>query len=437
MVTVNSSRIKNNQDKQSNREGNRDLKKWIIISTIIVVIGGASAWFFLHKTDKTQGVVATSQTTTVQQGKLEVAVSGSGSVTANTDQDVTAKDTILIVDTISVAAGDTVKKGDTLVTFKNGAVVTAPYDGEIQSVSVKKGGKASQGTILLRMKDADGYTSPVTRGNNSANSDKASGGNGLTADSVSVKEGDVVEAGATLVTFTDGSILQAPVTGTITSLSVASGDSVQAADPIAHITNYNALQTTISVDELDVPKVKEGQAVKITASAFGDETFSGKVTNVAAKGTADKGVSTFDVTVQIEDPKNMKIGMSTEASISIESKEGALYVPVEAVHTNGNEKYVLVPTSSDDVAQSTKKVTVETGISNDTHVEITKGLAKGDTVQIPRVQSKGNSSQGPMMMPGGNSQGGFGGGNFQGRPGGEFGGRSNGGAPAGGGQGGR
>ncbi|WP_324657151.1 biotin/lipoyl-containing protein [Bacillus cereus] len=129
------------------------MKKWIIISTIIVVIGGVSAWFFLHKTDKTQGqgVMAASQKTTVHQGKLEVAVSGSGSVTANTDQDVTAKDTVLIVDSISVAAGDTVKKGDTLVTFKNGAVVTAPYDGEIQSVSAKKGGKASQGTILLRM----------------------------------------------------------------------------------------------------------------------------------------------------------------------------------------------------------------------------------------------------------------------------------------------
>ncbi|MGE7872892.1 efflux RND transporter periplasmic adaptor subunit [Bacillus paramycoides] len=411
------------------------MKKWIIISTIIVVIGGVSAWFFLHKTDKTQGVMAASQTTTVQKGKLEVAVSGSGSVTANTDQDVTAKDTILIVDSISVAAGDTVKKGDTLVTFKNGAVVAAPYDGEIKSVSAKKGGKASQGTVLLRMEDANGYTSPVTRGNNSVSSDKASGGSGLTADSVSVKEGDVVDAGATLVTFTDGSILQAPVTGTITSLSVASGDSVQVSDPVAHITNYNALQTTISVDELDVPKVKEGQAVKITASAFGDETFSGKVTNVATKGTSEKGVSTFDVTVQIEDPKNMKIGMSTEASISIESKEDALYVPVEAVYTNGNEKYVLIPTSSDDSTQSTKKVKVETGISNDTYVEITKGLAKGDTVQIPRVQSKGKSSQGPMMMPGGNSQGGFGG-NFQGRPGGEFGGKSSGRAPSGGGQGG-
>ena len=102
------------------------------------------------------------------------------------------------------------------------------------------------------MEDEDGVYSPVTRGDSGESSENLSGGSSLTADTVSVKEGDVVKAGATLVTFTDGSILQAPVAGTITSLSVASGDSVQISEPVAHITNYSALQTTISVDELDI-----------------------------------------------------------------------------------------------------------------------------------------------------------------------------------------
>jgi len=413
------------------------LKKWIIISTVIVVIGGASAWFFLGKTDKTQNVAAEVQTTTVQKGKLEVAVSGSGSVTAVTDQDVTAENTVLIVDSVSVESGDTVDKGDTLVTFKNGDVVTASYDGEIKSVNVSSGSKASQGTILLRMEDEDEYTSPVTRGNSGGSSKSLGDGSSLTADTVSVKEGDVVEAGETLVTFADGSILQAPVTGTITSLSVASGDSVPTSEPVAHITNYSALQTTISVDELDVTKVKEGQEVEITASAFEDKTFTGKVTDVAKVGTATNGVSSFDVTVQITEPKNLKIGMSTEASILIESKENALYVPVEAVYTSEDEKYVMVPTTSDseDSAQSTNKVTVETGIANDMYVEITSGLAEGNAVQIPRVQSSSNSSEGFMMMQGGPG-GDFPSGNFQGGPGGDFGGRSGSGMPSGGGRGG-
>ncbi|MEH7495484.1 efflux RND transporter periplasmic adaptor subunit [Neobacillus niacini] len=410
------------------------MKKWIIISMIIVVIGGVSAWFLLGKSDQSQIVEAAAQTTTVQKGLLEVAVSGSGSVTAITDQDVTAANTLLVVDSVSVAAGDTVDKGDTLVTFNNGDVVTAPYDGEISSVSVSSGSGASQGTILLRMEDEDEVISPVTRGESSVSTDSSSGGStggsSLTADTVSVKEGDVVEAGATLVTFTDGSILQAPVAGTITSLSVASGDSVQSSATVAHITNYSTLQTTISVDELDVSKVAVGQAVKITASAFEDETFEGSVTKVATVGTSTNGVSTFDVTVQITDPKNLKIGMSTEASISIESKEDAVYVPVEAVYTSGDEKYVLVPTSSDDSTQSTNKITVETGITNDTFVEITSGLAEGESVQIPRDQSSGNSSQGGMMMPGGDFQGG----NFGGRSGDRV--PSGGAAPSSGGQGG-
>ncbi|WP_391203095.1 efflux RND transporter periplasmic adaptor subunit [Psychrobacillus sp. L4] len=409
------------------------MKKWIIISAIVVVILGASGWFLLGKKDQTQSFAAVAQTTTVQKGKLEVAVSGSGSVTATTDQDVTAENTILVVDSVNVATGNTVYKGKTLVTFSNGVAVTAPFSGKIMEVNVESGNGASRGTILLRIEDKDGVISPITRGDNNV-SNSLSGGSSLTADTVSVKEGDVVNAGATLVTFTDGSILNAPVAGTISSFSVASGDSVQSSETVAHIINYNSLQTTISVDELDITKVQVGQSVKITASAFEDETFEGKVTKVAEAGTPANGVSTFDVTVQITEPKSLKIGMSTEASITIESKEDALYVPVEAVYKSGDEKYVLVPATSNDSTQSTKKVTVETGISNDTFVEITSGLTIGESIQIPIVQSRGNSFQGGMMIPSGGFPGG--GGSFPsggGFPSGDFGGSNGGGAPFGGG----
>ncbi|MBO9130848.1 efflux RND transporter periplasmic adaptor subunit [Bacillus sp. 165] len=408
------------------------MKKWITISIIVVVIGGAGGWFFVGKKDQVQNVAAAVQTTTVKKGKLEVAVSGSGSVTAITDQDITAANTILLVDSVSVATGDTVDKGDTLITFKNGDVITAPYDGEITAVNVKSGSGASNGKVLLRIENEDGITSPVTKGDSGESADKSSStsGSGLTVDTVSVKEGADVAAGATLVTFTDGSILQAPVAGTVTSLDVVSGDSVQSSATVAHITDYSKLQTTISVDELDITKVQDGQKVTITASAFKDETFEGTVTKVATEGTASNGVSNFDVTVQITDPKSLKIGMSTEASILIESKDDAVYVPIEAVYKSGDEKYVLVPVSSDDSAQSTKKVTVETGISNDTSVEITSGVTEGEAVEIPRVQSSNNSSQGRMM------QGEFGGFNGGNRMGGQQPSFPGGGAPSGGRQGG-
>ncbi|UPM53647.1 efflux RND transporter periplasmic adaptor subunit [Gottfriedia acidiceleris] len=409
------------------------MKKWVIISFIVVAVGGGSGWFIYSKSQANQAlnVMATAQTITAQKGKLEVAVTGSGSVTANTDEDVTAANTILVVDSVSVSSGESVDKGDTLVTFKNGDVVTAPKDGEITKVYVSSSSGASQGKVLMRMEDEDGVTLPITRedGDSSSNNSSTGGGSSLVADTVFVKEGSVVKTGDTLVKFTDGSILQAPVAGTITSLAVNSGDSVQSSATLAHITNYSSLETTISVDELDITKVKVGQSVKITASAFEGQTFDGIVTKVANEGTSTNGVSTFDVTVKIKNPKGLKIGMSTEASILIQSKADTLYVPVEAVYKNGNEKYVLVASSTNDAGESTKKVTVKTGISNDTNVEITSGLSEGESIEIPSVQSRGNS--GGFMMQGGN----FPGGGFQG--GGSFGGRTTERIQTGGGQGGK
>ncbi|WP_042347369.1 efflux RND transporter periplasmic adaptor subunit [Bacillus massiliigorillae] len=404
------------------------MKKWIWISLVIILVGGGIAWFFLQKDSQTNQSQSTTQTTTVKKGKLEVAISGSGSVTASTDQDVTVANTVLVVDSVSVISGEDVDKGDTLITFTNGETVTAPNSGEIASVLVKSGSVASKGTILLRLTNEDDVTSPITR--NTSNSEMgSSGGISLVVDTVKVAKGDVVTKGTTIASFTDGSILQAPVAGTITSLAIASGDSVDSSTAVAHITDYTSLQTTISVDELDISKVKVKQAVEISASAFEDETFAGVVTAVATEGSSENGVSSFDVTVKITDPKSLKIGMSTEAKILIESKDNALYVPVEAVYTSGNEKYVLKASSSSETGE---KQTVEIGIANDTYVEITSGLSEEDSVQLPQVKSNNNSTGRNNM------QGGFGGGQMPGgqgeRPSGN--GSPSGNPPSGGGRGG-
>lgn len=378
------------------------MKKWIIISAVIVLIIASASWLLFHKKKENESGEQTTQTVDVKKGTLEVSVNGSGSVTSKTDEDITAANTVLPIESVSVSAGDSVDEGDTLVTFTNGDVVYAPSDGEIASVAVKSGSVASQGTILVRMTNDEDITLPITRGTTTSASGNEGGeaadGGSIIVDTVKVSKGNVVKKGQTLATFTDGSILQSPAAGTITSLSISSGDSVNSADTIAHITDYKSLQTTISVDELDISKIKVKQAAEITASAFEDEKFEGVVTEVASSGTAENGVSSFDVTISITDPKSLKIGMSTEAKIVIESKEQALYVPLEAVYTSGDQKYVLVPSS--DSTNSTK-VTVETGLTNDTYTEITKGLAEGNRVLIPQIQSNG-SSQGVMMGgPGG------------------------------------
>ncbi len=226
-------------------------------------------------------------------------------------------------------------------------------------------------------------------------------------DEVLVEVNERVEEGDELITFEDGSDpITAPHSGTITSLDIISGDRIQPSQVVGHITDYEILQTVISVDELDITSIEEGQSAEITANAFPDETFEGIVTNVAKEGTSENGVSGFNVTVQFTDPKGLLIGMSTEVMITTESKQNVLYVPIESVKVNGNEKYVTVQESASEGsdAKSTNQM-VETGINDDQNIEIISGLTEGQIIQLPITISSGNQSGNGQGFRDGGGQG--------------------------------
>jgi HlyD family secretion protein len=209
-------------------------------------------------------------------------------------------------------------------------------------------------------------------------------------DEVLVKTGEQVNKGDILITFTDGSDpIIAPAAGKITSVSVSAGDSVTSGEVVAHVTDYSGLQTAVQIDELDISKIQKGQTVNLKVSAFPDEKYTGKVTDIAREGTSSNGISTFTVTITIDKIANLKVGMSVEASILTESKQNVIYVPLDAVHSSNGKKYVYV-VSSNDTSNTTKK-TVETGIANEDYVEITEGLSAGDTVQLPKL-AKANTT---------------------------------------------
>ncbi|WP_260871669.1 HlyD family efflux transporter periplasmic adaptor subunit [Bacillus sp. X1(2014)] len=290
---------------------------WILVS--VLVIGFVGFQYYKSKTVSTEAS-AQIRTAVVQQGKLEVKISGSGTVEPVTSEDIKSTDDNDEIDEVLVSAGDKVSEGDELITFTD---------------------------------DSD----PIT----------------------------------------------APADGTITTVSVLEGERVTNGQVVAHLTDYKDLQTVVAVDELDITKIKKKQTVSLTVSAYPDTTYTGKVTAIAAEGTSANGTSTFDVTIHIDKPTNLKVGMSTEASILTQSKENALYVPVDGVYTSNNEKYVIVTaastdSSSDASAGTSQQKTVKTGISTDEYVELTEGVTAGETIQLPELATSSSSnSQGGMM----------------------------------------
>ncbi|CRK81048.1 efflux RND transporter periplasmic adaptor subunit [Neobacillus massiliamazoniensis] len=239
---------------------------------------------------------------------------------------------------------------------------------------------------------------------------------------VLVSAGQAVKAGDVLITFTDGSNpITAPSDGVVTAINVQAGERVQIGQAVAHLTNYNDLQTVASIDELDIPKVSVGQTATIKINALPDQTFNGTVTAIANEGTSTNGVSTFDVTVHIDNPTGLKVGMSTEADILTASKDNALYVPVDAVHSMNGKKFVMLA-NQDQNSQNTQgnnqnsqgnqwsssRVMVQTGMANADYVEITQGLTEGQVVRLPNLVISSNNNA-KYMQGGFGGMGGYGG----------------------------
>ena len=92
----------------------------------------------------------------------------------------------------------------------------------------------------------------------------------------------------------------------------------------------------------------------------------------------------FSAKVTFENNGNLKIGMSA-------SCENVVAVPLEAVQTSDDGKYVIVV--NDD--GSTSEVSVETGISNDAYIQIKSGISEGTTVQM--IESSTSSQTSGVM----------------------------------------
>ncbi|MBC1406183.1 HlyD family efflux transporter periplasmic adaptor subunit, partial [Listeria welshimeri] len=108
--------------------------------------------------------------------------------------------------------------------------------------------------------------------------------------------------------------------------------------------NFDELEFQAQMDELDIPNIKVDQAVKVTVTALPDKTFTGKVKTIADQGQAQNGVSTFPVTISLDSTEGLKSGMTADASILVNEKKNALYVPIEAVQKSDDDRYyVMIP----------------------------------------------------------------------------------------------
>ncbi len=185
--------------------------------------------------------------------------------------------------------------------------------------------------------------------------------------------------------------IRAPFDGTLAKLNVKHGDSAQSGTVVATIVTAQQL-ATVSLNEVDVAKIKIGEKVTLTFDAIDGLTMTGSVAQIDTVGTVTQGVVTYTVTINLDSQDDrIKSGMSVGAGIITDIKQNVLMVPNGAVKNQGGTSYVqiftppLVDSTNTGNAGIVSKLTpiqqsVITGASNDTDTEIISGLTEGQQI---------------------------------------------------------
>jgi HlyD family secretion protein len=181
----------------------------------------------------------------------------------------------------------------------------------------------------------------------------------------------------------DYAIIKAPFDGAVTRVDADLGSTITAGRVVIAIADVTEYRVKLNIDETDIAKIKLGQEVLVGLDAYPDVSIAARVTDVASTATTVQGVVNYIVTVTLSPGQApIKIGMTADANIVIDKKDNVLLAPNRAIRAAGNQHFVTIPKSSDQL----EEIEVKIGMANDQETEIVSGLSEGQTVIIPLIQ---------------------------------------------------
>ncbi|MDI3235784.1 HlyD family efflux transporter periplasmic adaptor subunit [Exiguobacterium antarcticum] len=195
---------------------------------------------------------------------------------------------------------------------------------------------------------------------------------------INVEAGQQVKAGETLLTTVSGETYQAAITGEVAKLDVEENTSYGPNTTLAVITDYDELTVQLKVDEQDINRIEPDQPVELSLTGL-EETIPGTVAFVGKEAVNENGLSYFAAEVTIDEPKNLRVGMTVEARIDKQLVKEAPVLSLDVVqYTESDRPYVYVEEEDDVVRRF-----ITTGVTDGQDIEIKKGLTVGDFVVLP------------------------------------------------------
>lgn len=305
-------------------------KKFVFLFILIGIIFVSWRFFAKPLIAKIKGeVIDKNEIEEVKKGNIEIVFNASGKITAKQDIKITTKPSGILKE-LYVKEGDSVKKGQKVALIKPGRNEFEDY--KPMTIYSEASG------MVVRCVGEDDYRKNI--------SDRD---------------------------------LSLPHIGTFL---IGSYDNAVNPTCLLRVVDMNTLLISSYVTENQIVKLQIGMPVDITIRALGDEAsnIKGKISYVASQSEKLDNWGDnigFLIIVELENlNKKIPLGVSAEMNIVIDKKENVLTIPASALFERDGKNYAFKYLGDN----KTEQVEIETGLQNNTQIEIIKGLKEGDKI---------------------------------------------------------
>ncbi len=241
---------------------------------------------------------------------------------------------------------------------------------EANLLSAKQNIESQQNAIKLNKAS---YKDAIT----STNTDLISAQNSVKSAQISLEKSQLTLKDYQIYSTFDGIIRDIPWTvwDTVTSSSSSSAENIS-------ITNSGGYEVRVSLDQVDIVKIKTGMSAKISLDAYADTTFTWIVSAVSPTPTESSNVVSY--TAKILMPtinKEVYSNMSATIQIIIAEKDNVLIIPSKATKSEKWKTYVQVINGNWENV-STTQTEVILGTTDDASVEVISGLTAWQKLKI-------------------------------------------------------
>lgn len=123
-------------------------------------------------------------------------------------------------------------------------------------------------------------------------------------------------------------VIRSPIDGIVLRRRHRAGESIsRTADPILSVGNVDRLRVRVDVDEEDVARLKLGAPAFVTATAYGDQKFSGKVSRIGSalgrknirsdEPTERTDLKILETLIDLDPGVNLPVGLRVDARIAV------------------------------------------------------------------------------------------------------------------------